>query len=200
MLAALKRELLDRGAATSEGFDAGGEEVERIKALADELAARNPTPAPARAEALLRGRWRMVYSSFGLQRATTLARLSFNALPKTPVAVGEIHQEVDPATGLYDNVVEVGLEGGARGVSVVLGQYRAEGEHRLGVVFSETFVTGGPGFEPMRVPIPQDKLPPLHSDVVFLDDELRLNRGSFGSLYVLEREAERPRWSRELWA
>jgi hypothetical protein len=36
-----------------------------------------------------------------------------------------------------------------------------------------------------------DLTPPrLHSDVVYLDDDLRINIGSFGGLYVLRRSTD----------
>lgn len=185
---ALKRELAALGAATEAGFEAGGEAVERIKALAAELEAANPTPNPAAAADLMRGRWRLLYSSFGLHRDTTLSRLSFNLLPKTPIRVTEIFQEVDPATGLYDNAV--GYEGG---MQVTLGHYFPASEHRLDVKFTHAQATGHD-----RVDITNAKIPPLHSDVTYLDGDFRLNRGGYGNLYVLELVDRAPaRWFRD---
>jgi hypothetical protein len=63
----------------------------------------------------------------------------------------------------------------------------------MDVVFTHAQATGHP-----RVVIDNAKLPPLFSDVVFLDGDFRLNRGSFGSLYVLALvERAPPRWSRD---
>jgi hypothetical protein len=187
--AAIKAELAAIAAATDVGFDAGGEAVETIKRLALALEGANPTPAPARADALLKGRWRLLYSSFGLQRDATLARLSFNALPKTPVTVTDLWQEVDPATGLYDNVVDH-----TQGSVVTLGRFEPQDDQRLGVVFTDMCVTG---LGATRVPIDNAKIPPLHSDVTYLDDDFRLNRGSYGNLYVLQLvEREPTAWSR----
>jgi len=185
---ALKRELAALGAATELGFEAGGEAVERIKTLAAALEALNPTPNPASAADLLRGRWRLLYSSFGLHRDTTLSRLSFNLLPKTPIHVVEIHQEVDPETGLYDNAVGYG-----DGVQVTLGHYQPAGEHRLDVKFTHAQATGH-----ARVDITNAKIPPLHSDVTYLDGDFRLNRGGYGNLYVLQLVDRAPaRWFRD---
>ncbi len=190
MIASVKTELAAIAAATDVGFDAGGEAVAAIKRLAGELEAANPTPVTARADSLMKGRWRLLYSSFGLQRDATLARLSFNALPKTPVTVTDLWQEVDPATGLYDNVVDH-LEGSA----ITLGQFKPAGDQRLDVVFTEMLVIG---LGAARVPIDNAKIPPLHSDVTYLDDDFRLNRGSYGNLYVLQLvEREPARWARE---
>lgn len=188
--AALKAELAGIAAATEAGFDAGGAEVDSIKRLAAALEAGNPTAAPARADALLKGRWRLLYSSFGLQRDATLARLSFNTLPKTPVRVTDLWQEVDPATGLYDNVVDH-----EAGVVVTLGTYTPASDARLDVLFTEMLASG---LGAARAAIDNAKIPPLWSDVTYLDEEMRLNRGGFGNLYVLQLvEREPERWSRD---
>ena len=187
---ALKSELAALAVATDAGFDAGGAAVELIKALAADLEAANPTPAPARAAALLRGRWRLLYSSFGLKREATLARLSFNVLPKTPVTVTDLWQEVDPATGLYDNIVDH-----SAGSVVTVGQFSARDDRRLDVCFTDMIAVGEGA---VRAPIDNSKIPALHSDVTYLDDDFRLNRGGFGNLYVLQLVERSPAgWARD---
>lgn len=187
-IADLKAELAALGAATEAGFEAGGADVERIMALATALEALNPTPAPARADALMVGRWRLLWSSFGLNRDTTLARLSFNLLPKQAIRVSGLFQDVDPATGLYDNIVA--YDGGE---AITLGRYSPATDVRLDVVFTDAQATGHG-----RLPLDNAKIPPLWSDVVYLDADFRLNRGSFGSLYVMALEERAPqRWSRD---
>lgn len=186
---ALKAALIDAAVGTDVGFDAGGAAVERIKALAADLEAANPTPAPARADALLRGRWRLLYSSFGLQRQATLARLSFNVLPKTPVTVTDLWQEVDPETGLYDNIVDH-----TAGSVVTVGKFSPRDDHRLDVQFTDMVALGASA---ARLPIDNSKIPALHSDVTYLDDDFRLNRGGFGNLYVLQLVERSPAsWAR----
>lgn len=188
--AALKRELVDIAAATDVGFDAGGEAVLAIQRLAAALEAANPTPAPAHAAALLKGRWRLLYSSFGLQRDATLSRLSFNTLPKTPVHVTDLWQEVDPATGLYDNIVDH-----EAGSVVTLGRFDPSSDHRLDVVFTDMLATG---LGAARAAIDGAKIPPLWSDVTYLDDDFRLNRGGYGNLYVLQLVTRQPvAWARD---
>ena len=190
MITALKRELASIASATDVGFDAGGEAVEAIKRLAGELEAANPTPVTSRADALLRGRWRLLYSSFGLQRDATLARLSFNTLPKTPVRVTDLWQEVDPATGLYDNIVDHD-----EGSVVTLGQFKPASDTRLDVVFTEMLATG---LGAARAAIDNSKILPLWSDVTYLDDDFRLNRGGYGNLYVLQLVERTPtNWARD---
>lgn len=190
---ALKAELAELGEATDAGFAEGGKRVERIAGLAEALEALNPTPAPARAADLLRGRWRLLWSSFGLQREATLARLSFNLLPAEPIRVRALFQEVDPATGLYDNVVAYDRPDGTAGEAVTLGRFQPAGDGRMDVVFTHAQATGHP-----RVAIDNAKIPPLHSDVTYLDSDFRLNRGSYGSLYVLALvDRAPPRWARD---
>lgn len=196
MTEALKAELARLGAETELGFDAGGPAIERIKALAAALEAANPTPDPAQAAAMLAGRWRLLYSSFGLTRVTTLARLSFNLLPKSPATVRAIWQEVDPETGLYDNVVDYDGEEGP-GVQVTLGRFAPADGRRLDVRFTQVAALPAGG-EPVVAAIDPEKIPPLWSDVTYLDGDFRLNRGGFGNLYVLARVDPVPAgWTRD---
>ncbi len=189
----LKAELASLGATTEAGFAEGGKRVERIAELAAALEGLNPTAAPARAAGLLRGRWRLIWSSFGLQREATLGRLSFNLLPAEPIRVMRLFQEVDPETGLYDNVVCYEAADGAPGQAVTLGRFSTASDARMDVVFTHAQATGHP-----RVVIDNAKIPPLFSDIVYLDEDFRLNRGSFGSLYVLALEHRTPPgWSRD---
>ncbi|MCA3253981.1 MAG: hypothetical protein INF91_00005, partial [Alphaproteobacteria bacterium] len=49
-----------------------------------------------------------------------------------------------------------------------------------------------------RFDIANAKIPPLHSDVTYLDGDFRLNRGGYGNLYVLELVERAPaRWFRD---
>jgi len=197
---ALKEELAALGAATELGFEAGGDAIERIKALAAALEAANPTAVTTRADNLLHGRWELLYSSFGLQRDATLARLAFNQLPKTPVRVERLWQEVDPASGLYDNVIDFTAADGP-GINVTLGRFTADGDQRLGVEFFASSVVPAGDSEVARHRIDLDtrKFPALHSDITYLDEDFRLNRGSFGNLYVLRLVNRCPGgWSRDL--
>ena len=199
-VAALKTELAELGAATELGFEAGGDAVERIKALAAALEAANPTAVTTRADALLHGRWKLLYSSFGLQRETTLARLAFNQLPKTAIRVDALWQEVDPATGLYDNVIDFSSADGP-GINVTLGKFTADADQRLGVTFfgSKVAPAGASNIDRHDITLDTRKFPALHSDVTYLDDDFRLNRGSFGNLYVLQLVDRHPScWSRDL--
>jgi hypothetical protein len=194
--ATLKQELAALGAQTEVGFRAQPCELERIRTLAAELEAMNPTPEPARAAALLRGRWRLLYSNLELQRRTTLAQLSLGILPPIPVDVTELYNEVDPATGLYDNIIHFLTDEGTPAVQVMAGDYEVEDDVRIDLRYREALVMG-PG-APVRLPADGMRVASLKIDHTYLDDGFRMARGAFGSLYILERLDPAPmRWARD---
>ena len=195
-LAALKQDLAALGAIAEVGFNPDETVAAQIRTLAAQLEALNPTPEPARAAALLRGRWRLLYSNFDLQRATTLANLSFNMLPKTNVEVTELYNEIDPANGVYDNIITLMFEDGTPGSQVMLGEYSVEDDARLDVRFSEAVVIGQGA--PVRLAVDTARIPPLLTDITYLDEGFRLVRGTQGSLYILERLDAAPMlWARD---
>jgi hypothetical protein len=173
----------------------------RIAELALELEALNPTPDPTRRPDLYVGRWKTLFSTFNLEMETTLARLSFGKLSSGPITVGELYQEVGPedADCRYDNVVTFTDAAGKPGAKVMLGRFSVDDGHKLGVVFYEVFATpeddrsietfkADAGIAPdgvVRRVI--EKTPPLHSSIIYLDDDLRLNRGVYGGVYVLQK-------------
>jgi hypothetical protein len=193
---ALKQDLASLGALTEVGFDATPADTARIRALAAELESMNPTPEPARAASLLRGRWRLLYSNLDLQRSTTLAQLSLGILPAQKVEVTELYNEIDPATGLYDNVIHFLGADGSPGIQVMAGQYEAEDDQTINLVYSEALVIG-PG-APVRLSAEGVRAGSLRTEITYLDEGFRLVRGAFGSLYILERLDPAPmRWSRD---
>jgi hypothetical protein len=194
---AIKQDLASLGALTEVGFDASPADTARIRALAAELESLNPTPEPARAAALLRGRWRLLYSNLDLQRSTTLAQLSLGILPAQRVEVTELYNEIDPATGLYDNVIHFLGADGTPGIQVMAGQYEAEDDQTINLVYSEALVIG-PG-APIRLSAGGARANSLRTEITYLDEGFRLARGAFGSLYILERLDPAPmRWSRDI--
>jgi hypothetical protein len=193
---AIKQDLAALGALTEVGFRAGEADAARIRALAAELESMNPTEEPARAASLLRGRWRLLYSNLDLQRTTTLAQLSMGILPPHKVEVVELYNEIDPATGLYDNVIHFLAEDGTPGTQVMAGQYEVEDNQHIDIAYTEAVIIG-PG-APIRLPADSIRQPNLKTEVTYIDDGFRLVRGTFGSLYVLERLDPAPmRWSRD---
>ncbi len=192
----IKQQLAALGAATEVGFQASPHEGERIRELANELEALNPSAEPAQTAGSLRGRWRLLYSNFDLQRTTTLAHLSLGACPPLPVEVVELYNEIDPATGLYDNVIYYLDSEGRPGTMVMAGQYQADDDRTIDLRYDEALIFG-PG-APVRFPATGSRVSSLKIEISYLDDGFRLTRGAFGSLYVLERLDPAPmRWSRD---
>jgi hypothetical protein len=194
----LKQRLIELAAATDMRFEATKEEEQEIQALAAEVEKLNPTPDPARRADLLDGRWRLLYSSFRLTREASLGRLSFGKLPEVTVRVEGIYQEVDTAGGHYNNLVHF-AHGDTKGVQVTKGRFEPADGTRLSIAFyaadarpadravaPAAFATSL-GTAPDRLEAPLDA-PGLWSDVVYLDDDLRLNRGAYRNLYVLVRD------------
>ena len=192
----IKQELATLGAETEVGFRAGPAATARIRELATELEGMNPTPEPARAASLLRGRWRLLYSNFELQRRTTLAQLSLGTLPADPVEVAELYNEIDPRTGLYDNVIHILFDDGTPGIIVNAGRYEAEDDQTIDIRYTDALLFG-PG-SPVRIPATGGRVDSLKTEVTYLDDGFRLVRGAYGSLYILERLDPAPMmWSRD---
>ncbi|WP_448584883.1 PAP/fibrillin family protein [Thermaurantiacus sp.] len=195
-IARLKRELAALGALTLPGFEAGGAATDRLKTLAAELEALNPTPQPALAPQLHRGRWHLLYSSLGLHVETTLARLTFGALPKTVVTVTEVFQETDPETHHYDNVVHLVDAEGVPATLVIAGHFRPEAPDGLRLRFTEAILWREGARE--RTSIATGHVPAMRTRLSFLDESFRLMRSARGSLYVLERLDPSPaHWARD---
>jgi hypothetical protein len=193
---ALKSALADLGAQTEMGFRESPEVGARIRELAARLESLNGCDEPARAAVLLRGRWRLLYSNFGFDRETNLGRLTFNILPRVEVVVEEMFQEVDPANGHYDNLISYVDAEGVPGMVVMIGEYFPVDDGRIDIGFSHVLQSGPAG--QVRLAIDSGRIPPLASDITYLDDGFRLHRSSTGNLYMFERLDEAPmRWARE---
>jgi hypothetical protein len=199
-LAALKAELCEVSARTDAGFESDDAAVARIKTLAAQVEALNPTPAPNRRADLLDGRWKLLYSSFGLERDTNLRRLSFATLPRAPISVTAIYQEVGTASGQYDNVVGFTTADGTRGWHRTRGVFKPapDDDNRILIDFISNLAhpedaSIGEGAWRARLGVTEEeaieapiKAPPgLYSDITYLDADLRLMRGNIGNLYVL---------------
>jgi hypothetical protein len=195
----LKQRLIELAAATDMRFEATKDEEKTIQELAAEVEKLNPTPDPARRADLLDGRWRLLYSSFRLTREASLGRLSFGKLPEVTVRVEGIYQEVGTAGGHYNNLVYF-THGATAGVQATKGRFEPADGTRLSIGFyaadARPAGAGVPlpafaselGTSPDRLEAPLEA-PGLWSDVVYLDDELRLMRGAYRNLYVLVRDA-----------
>ncbi len=200
-LAEVKAELQQRlGRAFA---DAGANTVSvEVENLVQEIEALNPTPWPVGQLPMLDGYWQLLYSNFGLERETTLRRISFGTLPReAKIRVTGIFQAVDAATGRYDNHVVFTTLDGAPGIHVTHGVYRphADSDKRLSIAFTNNAVSARDGVPigELRKRLGLDPDEPMAatvsfegwSDVTYLDDDTRIMRGNAGNLYVLARIA-----------
>ena len=122
--------------------------------------------------------------------------------------VTEVNQEIDADSKAYNNVIYLDNEArSAKAVLVVHGAYAVDEENpqRYSVAFSGVSLHGANGqsddelrqqfgLEPDTPLHKEFKPPALHSDIVYLDDDLRVNFGGLKGFYVLLR-AERPAFS-----
>lgn len=198
-LATLKQELIYISESTHLGFDHTPTAKERIEILAESLVKVNPIPEPTKQMELLQGRWRLLYSTFGLQRETTLQRLSFGKLPNVNVIVTGIFQEVYTDGQEYNNLIELTADSGVQGIALVAGRYTVENSKRLNINFLETSVKSTCSElsdSAFREALGVDNKSPLAStisfsawsDITYLDDNFRLMRGNQQNLYVLLRD------------
>jgi hypothetical protein len=205
---ALKRDLLSSIAAFDAGKSDGSDVVDMIEALAP----LSPIPDPNNHLAAVAGGWTTLYASFGAGRSvgrshnddSTLGLQSFRAFPETPIRVNEIVQEIGLASNAYNNVVRFEtVEGGCPGIVIIHGDYEldAEDARRFRVVFHGAEIRGAEGSDDAALRraagLPDDaalrrdfKPAKLYSDVVYLDETIRINIGGMGGVYVLERRTE----------
>ncbi|MFS8864577.1 PAP/fibrillin family protein [Synechococcus sp. H55.9] len=156
----------------------------------------NPTPRPTSAPEKLEGNWLTLFTT-----STDLLRLA-----KLPfLTTGEIYQCIRAKAGRVFNVAEIQGSGWLpRGVLAVAARFYPESERRVRVIF-ERFVLGSQALmsyeiesflyllerAPERIPAVKIDLrrrePTGWLDITYLDEDLRMGRGSEGSVFVLKR-------------
>lgn len=207
-VATAKQQLLDlceQGAPDGDGERYAA----RVKALIDALVVHNPSPTPLTDRAF-DGRWSEAYSSLGVRYARgrplrgqfSLQKLSFGKLPDIPVQLESVHQEVDRDAAAYNNVIDFSAnDGDSVGRLIMFGRFTAHEENPLRAVVDFNRVA----LRPLRPESESEwrtalglsgdlehefKPPKLSSDVVYLDDEVRINFGSVGGVYVLRQTGD----------
>jgi hypothetical protein len=188
--------------------DAG---FDRIHALIDALRPLNPTPRPIDAQAFVQSPWITLFAQFGARHSagkpvrhlSSLKLQSFNCFPDLPVRVADITQEIRVEGAHYNNVIDLTTpDGRHRALLIIWGRYHIEpaAPQRYGVAFeavelrppqgvSAAMLRAQFGLEAGALLRHTLKPPRVHSDIVFCDDELRINMGSMGGVYVLARLA-----------
>lgn len=190
------------GGLSEQGFARLGELVAEISAL-------SLYPRPAERAAVLQGRWETVFAHFGARHSAGKTRVhdsnlkihSFNKLPELPITVRAMYQDVAADGSRYNNVVSIAPPGGdACGEVVTHGRWVVDAVNpkRLNIEFTRVELRpfgagdatalraalGAPADLPLSAELGVGK---LYSDVVYLDDDLRINIGIQGGLYVLTK-------------
>lgn len=173
-----------------------------------ELCAMTPVPAPLDRQDFVASPWRTLFASFGprhtagktLVHDTLLSYQSFNKFPKVPVRVIALEQEIHSGTFEYNNIAYLTNPAGTAKASVITrGSYgdASDNRQRYEVTFHRVELISDDGLDddalreafdlPPDHPLAADLKGTFHSDVSYCDDELRVNYGSVGGVYVLER-------------
>ncbi len=185
---------------------------EKLKSLLDSMIPLSPTPDPMDNEEVSEGVWECKYANFGVKHAaeqpmlhrSSLAKQSWNNLPNIPADMINIRQEILKATKAYNNVVRLrSTTSACEATCILYGTYSGDPDNRTrySVAFSEVSLEPlngnsedelrtGFGIDP-DVPLKAAFNPPkLHSDIVYVDEKLRINYGSLGGYYVNLRVEE----------
>lgn len=198
--------------------EAGGLDEENfttLMGLIDELAQVNPYVAADRPD-IVAGSWSTLFASFGarhssgktVRHAADLKIHSLGQLPSAPMQVLAIVQEIDEHGEAYNNVVDFECgEDATPGRLIVRGRFTCDASapirYQVGFYRAEVLPREGSTQEALcrglgfneGEPLSADfKPPPFYSDILFVDEQLRINRGNFGGVYVLARR-EGPAYS-----
>jgi len=195
-----KSKLLETIAPLNRGLSATPQDQQAILAQIIQLEERNPTPNPTTAPSLLEGDWRLLYT-------TSQELLGIDRFPL--LQLGKVYQSIRLDNQRVFNIAE--LEGIPllEGIVSVAAQFEIVSEKRLNVQFQRG-VFGLRNFLAYRSPSQfimdfeqklaqkqrffaidfdiQPRERPGWIDLTYLDTNLRINRGSEGSVFVLIKD------------
>lgn len=185
------------------------EAYERLKSAIDAIVPHSPIPNPYEKQADIAGHWVTRFAQFGprhtagkpIEHDNQLNFVSFSAFPPLPFRNLDLAQEIHQDSKDYNNVHVIEPAGGGPKLRLATyGRYHVNEDEpqRYGVEFYKTRIWSENGHSDDEVRsllgLPEDhelekpvRSPKLHSDIVYCDDELRINFGSVGGIYVLER-------------
>jgi hypothetical protein len=211
---AMKSALLEAIAASRQDGTYDDAVVDRIHECIEALRPHSTVPSPALTQHALTGAWRTLFAQFTVKHTagkpivhdTDLALQSFKAFPKRPARALVLEQEIHHQGHHYNNVVRLeSPDGAVQAHIIVWGRYRVQEDlpQRYFVEFYQAELRALPGEndDDLRAGfgLAADDLlvrplkpPRLHSDIVYCDDDLRINIGSLGGVYVLRRLDQQP--------
>ncbi|MEE4206711.1 MAG: hypothetical protein V2I39_10475 [Erythrobacter sp.] len=182
---------------------------ERIHALIGELVPLTPVPRPIDRQDFVASPWGSHFAQFGprhtagkpIRHVSSLKLQSFGVFGDIPIKVHEIDQEIRVDGRHYNNVTEIATPDDAHCARLIVwGRYDIPGDQpqRYSVEFyaveivppdgvSEEDLRAQFGLEPDAALRRELKPPKLHSDVVYCDEDMRINFGSMGGVYVMNR-------------
>ncbi|MEM7702000.1 MAG: PAP/fibrillin family protein [Pseudomonadota bacterium] len=185
------------------------ETFERVHALIKELVPLSPTPRPVDAQDFIESPWRSHFAQFGpkhtagkpIKHETSLKLQTFSQFPDLPIKVDEIEQEIRVEGKHYNNVSAITTPDGKHSATLIVwGRYDIPDDdpQRYMVEFYaiELVAPEGVSDEELRAQFGLEegsdlrremKPPKLHSDIVYCDDDMRINYGGMGGVYVLNR-------------
>lgn len=192
-----KNELLSAIAGKNRGLLANEiDKVAILSAIAN-LEDRNPNANPLERVDLLQGNWRLLYT-------TSRELLGLNRFPL--LQLGEIYQYLQPNTAKVYNIAEIVGIPGLEGLVSVAARFEMVSHKRVNVKFERSIlafqrwigyksatemvrqIESGKKFFPVDFGIEgRDRQGWL--EITYLDEELRINRGNEGSVFVLSKVA-----------
>jgi hypothetical protein len=184
---------------------------DRIHALIEKLVPQTPVPRPVDEQDYVASPWGSHFAQFGprhtagkpIKHVSSLKLQSFNAFGDIPIKVHEIDQEIRVDGRHYNNVTDITTPDDAHSARLIVwGRYDipdADQPQRYAVEFyaveivppegiTEAELREQFGLEPDSALRRELKPPKLHSDVVYCDDDMRINFGSMGGVYVMNRK------------
>jgi hypothetical protein len=190
-----KTELLEKISGVNRGLLTN--EIERIaiQAAIAQLEDRNPTPRPIEATSLLEGDWRLLYT-------TSADLLGLGRFPL--VQLGQIYQCIRIREAKLYNIAELQGVPWLETLVTVSAQFKPITEQRVQVQFQRSIlglqrvlgyqspaqwieqINIQPKLKAFDFPIDSQRTPGW-LDITYLDGDLRIGRGSEGSLFVLTK-------------
>ena len=187
------------------------ETVENIHRLISELTPLTPTPRPIDEQLFVQSAWGSRFAQFGprhtagkpILHETKLNYQCFSSFPAVPIRITDLRQEICVVGNHYNNVSEISTPDGQHHCRLIVwGRYllRPEAPQRYEVSFYAVEMVPPEGVSPQTLCaqfgleegglLRRELTPPkFHSDVVFCDEDMRINFGSVGGVYVMSRLA-----------